>query len=93
MFHALSLIFLFVASAHFTEKEALMSELKVLSYLGSHINIVNLLGACTVGGMVLTNTSVEVASVARERGVYFQVCRIYGLRPIESFSSSLGKGR
>ncbi|KAG8134894.1 hypothetical protein E2320_007972 [Naja naja] len=37
------------SSAHFTEKEALMSELKVLSYLGNHINIVNLLGACTVG--------------------------------------------
>lgn len=28
-----------------------MSELKVLIYLGNHINIVNLLGACTVGGM------------------------------------------
>ncbi|KAG9327892.1 hypothetical protein JZ751_018397, partial [Albula glossodonta] len=27
-----------------------MSELKVLSYLGHHMNIVNLLGACTVGG-------------------------------------------
>lgn len=38
------------ASAHATEKEALMSELKVLSYLGNHMNIVNLLGACTVGG-------------------------------------------
>lgn len=38
------------ASAHSTEKEALMSELKVLIYLGNHINIVNLLGACTVGG-------------------------------------------
>ena len=40
------------ASAHATEKEALMSELKVLSYLGNHMNIVNLLGACTVGGEV-----------------------------------------
>lgn len=39
------------ASAHSTEKEALMSELKVLSYLGNHMNIVNLLGACTVGGV------------------------------------------
>lgn len=38
------------ANAHSTEKEALMSELKVLSYLGNHVNIVNLLGACTVGG-------------------------------------------
>nr|XP_060634516.1 mast/stem cell growth factor receptor Kit [Anolis sagrei ordinatus] len=43
-------------SAHFTEKEALMSELKVLSYLGNHINIVNLLGACTIGGPTLVIT-------------------------------------
>ncbi|KAM3875688.1 mast/stem cell growth factor receptor kita [Diretmus argenteus] len=43
-------------SAHATEKEALMSELKVLSYLGSHMNIVNLLGACTVGGPTLVIT-------------------------------------
>lgn len=42
------------ASAHATEKEALMSELKVLSYLGNHMNIVNLLGACTVGGVPAT---------------------------------------
>ena len=27
-----------------------MSELKILSYLGYHDNIVNLLGACTQGG-------------------------------------------
>lgn len=31
-----------------------MSELKVLSYLGNHMNIVNLLGACTVGGRAMT---------------------------------------
>ncbi|KAL1791344.1 mast/stem cell growth factor receptor Kit isoform X2 [Sigmodon hispidus] len=43
-------------SAHLTEREALMSELKVLSYLGSHMNIVNLLGACTVGGPTLVIT-------------------------------------
>ncbi|KAM6971765.1 KIT proto-oncogene, receptor tyrosine kinase b [Aplochiton taeniatus] len=43
-------------SAHTTEKEALMSELKVLSYLGNHVNIVNLLGACTVGGPTLVIT-------------------------------------
>ncbi|MBN3287131.1 KITA factor, partial [Polyodon spathula] len=40
-------------SAHSTEREALMSELKVLSYLGHHMNIVNLLGACTVGEQTL----------------------------------------
>ncbi|XP_075422590.1 mast/stem cell growth factor receptor Kit [Ascaphus truei] len=44
------------SSAHSTEREALMSELKVLSYLGHHINIVNLLGACTVGGPTLVIT-------------------------------------
>lgn len=32
-----------------------MSELKVLSYLGNHMNIVNLLGACTIGGKVTTS--------------------------------------
>lgn len=42
--------YVLIANAHSTEKEALMSELKVLSYLGNHVNIVNLLGACTVGG-------------------------------------------
>ncbi|XP_020830990.1 mast/stem cell growth factor receptor Kit isoform X1 [Phascolarctos cinereus] len=43
-------------SAHLTEREALMSELKVLSYLGNHMNIVNLLGACTIGGPTLVIT-------------------------------------
>ncbi|KAM9314826.1 KIT proto-oncogene, receptor tyrosine kinase b [Pholidichthys leucotaenia] len=43
-------------NAHSTEKEALMSELKVLSYLGHHLNIVNLLGACTIGGPILVIT-------------------------------------
>ncbi|KAL4631354.1 macrophage colony-stimulating factor 1 receptor isoform X1 [Arapaima gigas] len=43
-------------SAHSDEKEALMSELKILSHLGHHKNIVNLLGACTHGGPVLVIT-------------------------------------
>ncbi|KAB5533244.1 hypothetical protein PHYPO_G00129570 [Pangasianodon hypophthalmus] len=34
------------------EKEALMSELKMLTYIGHHINIVNLLGACTGPGPI-----------------------------------------
>ncbi|XP_028816460.1 receptor-type tyrosine-protein kinase FLT3 [Denticeps clupeoides] len=34
------------------EKEALMSELKMLTYIGRHMNIVNLLGACTESGPV-----------------------------------------
>ncbi|XP_033488782.2 macrophage colony-stimulating factor 1 receptor isoform X1 [Epinephelus lanceolatus] len=44
------------ASAHSDEREALMSELKILSHLGHHKNIVNLLGACTYGGPVLVIT-------------------------------------
>ncbi|KAJ8281598.1 hypothetical protein COCON_G00041170 [Conger conger] len=43
-------------SAHPEEKEALISELKILSHLGQHKNIVNLLGACTHGGPVLVIT-------------------------------------
>ena len=38
------------ANARATEKEALLSELKILSHLGGHLNIVNLLGACTERG-------------------------------------------
>ncbi|OCT86374.1 hypothetical protein XELAEV_180200587mg, partial [Xenopus laevis] len=44
------------SSAHTDEVEALMSELKILSHLGNHKNIVNLLGACTHGGPILVIT-------------------------------------
>ncbi|NWQ89078.1 FLT3 kinase, partial [Burhinus bistriatus] len=33
-----------------SERDALMSELKMMTHIGSHENIVNLLGACTVSG-------------------------------------------
>ncbi|NXU12899.1 FLT3 kinase, partial [Pardalotus punctatus] len=33
-----------------SEKDALMCELKMMTHIGSHENIVNLLGACTVSG-------------------------------------------
>uniref|UniRef100_G1RGX9 Macrophage colony-stimulating factor 1 receptor n=1 Tax=Nomascus leucogenys TaxID=61853 RepID=G1RGX9_NOMLE len=45
-----------LTTAHADEKEALMSELKIMSHLGQHENIVNLLGACTHGGPVLVIT-------------------------------------
>ncbi|XP_036687556.1 receptor-type tyrosine-protein kinase FLT3 isoform X2 [Balaenoptera musculus] len=35
-----------------SEREALMSELKMMTHLGSHENIVNLLGACTLSGPI-----------------------------------------
>ncbi|XP_047205497.1 receptor-type tyrosine-protein kinase FLT3 [Girardinichthys multiradiatus] len=37
---------------HSVEKEALMSELKMLTHIGQHDNIVNLLGACTETGPI-----------------------------------------
>ncbi|CAN8189944.1 unnamed protein product [Coccothraustes coccothraustes] len=44
------------SSADRDEQEALMSELKIMSHLGHHENIVNLLGACTCGGPILVIT-------------------------------------
>lgn len=41
------------ATARRSETQALMSELKIMSHLGPHLNIVNLLGACTKQGNVL----------------------------------------
>ncbi|XP_056620833.1 mast/stem cell growth factor receptor kita isoform X1 [Triplophysa dalaica] len=67
-------------SAHATEKEALMSELKVLSYLGNHINIVNLLGACTIGGPTLVITEYccfgDLLNFLRRRRESFYFCTL-----------------
>ncbi|XP_056295842.1 platelet-derived growth factor receptor beta [Pseudoliparis swirei] len=38
------------STAKRSETQALMSELKIMSHLGPHLNIVNLLGACTKNG-------------------------------------------
>uniref|UniRef100_A0A8C8E0X8 receptor protein-tyrosine kinase n=1 Tax=Oryzias sinensis TaxID=183150 RepID=A0A8C8E0X8_9TELE len=38
------------STARRSETQALMSELKIMSHLGPHLNIVNLLGACTKNG-------------------------------------------
>ncbi|XP_062941796.1 platelet-derived growth factor receptor beta isoform X1 [Cynocephalus volans] len=40
------------STARSSEKQALMSELKIMSHLGPHLNVVNLLGACTKGGPI-----------------------------------------
>ena len=42
-----------------------MSELKVLSYLGNHMNIVNLLGACTVGGKAMANLTLVIGQIIK----------------------------
>lgn len=62
-----------LANAHSTEKEALMSELKVLSYLGNHVNIVNLLGACTVGGERSAASKLSSPSRNRRRCFWFNL--------------------
>ena len=36
------------SETNFTALEALVSELKIMIYLGSHLNVLNLLGACTI---------------------------------------------
>ena len=62
-------MFLILASAHLTEREALMSELKVLSYLGNHMNIVNLLGACTIGGKSVANLPLVIGQIIKRREI------------------------
>lgn len=41
---------IFVEGATHSEHRALMSELKILIHIGHHLNVVNLLGACTKPG-------------------------------------------
>lgn len=47
------------------EKEALMSELKMLIHIGQHTNIVNLLGACTDSGTSATANYTPVQQICR----------------------------
>lgn len=46
-----------------------MSELKVLSYLGNHMNIVNLLGACTIGGKAVANLPLVIGQIIKRREI------------------------
>lgn len=56
-----------------------MSELKVLSYLGNHINIVNLLGACTIGGRILTAFVECIQKRRKDSHSHFRVSKNKGL--------------
>ncbi|NXE20920.1 FLT3 kinase, partial [Ardeotis kori] len=49
-----------------SEKDALMSELKMMTHIGSHENIVNLLGACTVSGNFMTSESNGIVLYSEE---------------------------
>uniref|UniRef100_A0A673LNZ7 receptor protein-tyrosine kinase n=1 Tax=Sinocyclocheilus rhinocerous TaxID=307959 RepID=A0A673LNZ7_9TELE len=70
-------------SARFGEKEALMSELKILNYIGPHENIVNLLGACTQGGPMLMITEYcchgDLLNFLRQRAETF-VNNVFGVQ-------------
>ncbi|NXY36052.1 FLT3 kinase, partial [Pomatorhinus ruficollis] len=52
-----------------SEKDALMSELKMMTHIGSHENIVNLLGACTVSGKM------KLTGIHLKYGVNTTLCR------------------
>ncbi|NWS66022.1 PGFRA factor, partial [Crotophaga sulcirostris] len=60
-------------TARSSEKQALMSELKIMTHLGPHLNIVNLLGACTKSGGhgTLLKSSVQNHDGQREMDVAF----------------------
>ncbi|XP_058614572.1 macrophage colony-stimulating factor 1 receptor [Onychostoma macrolepis] len=70
-------------SARFEEKEALMSELKILNYIGPHENIVNLLGACTQEGPMLMITEYcchgDLLNFLRQRAETF-VNNVFGVQ-------------
>ncbi|NXJ58932.1 FLT3 kinase, partial [Rostratula benghalensis] len=54
-----------------SEKDALMSELKMMTHIGSHENIVNLLGACTVSGNFFScysNDGAETVQFIKRKG-------------------------
>ncbi|XP_073688907.1 macrophage colony-stimulating factor 1 receptor, partial [Garra rufa] len=76
-------------SARFEEKEALMSELKILNYIGPHENIVNLLGACTQEGPMLLITEYcchgDLLNFLRQRAETF-VNNVLGVQsfPVDS---------
>nr|XP_028574104.1 platelet-derived growth factor receptor beta [Podarcis muralis]XP_028574105.1 platelet-derived growth factor receptor beta [Podarcis muralis]XP_028574107.1 platelet-derived growth factor receptor beta [Podarcis muralis] len=84
------------STARSSEKQALMSELKIMSHLGPHLNIVNLLGACTKGGPIYIITEYcrygdLVDYLHRNKHTFLQCCsekakqeaEVYGNAPTE----------
>ncbi|KAG8504484.1 Platelet-derived growth factor receptor beta [Galemys pyrenaicus] len=67
------------STARSSEKQALMSELKIMSHLGPHLNVVNLLGACTKGGPIYIITEYcrygdLVGYLHRNKHTFLQLC-------------------
>lgn len=49
-----------VSAANSGAVQCLLSELKILIHVGRHLNVVNLLGACTRGGTPDTHTHTPI---------------------------------
>ncbi|CAL8271121.1 unnamed protein product, partial [Arctogadus glacialis] len=88
-------------TARSSEKQALMSELKIMTHLGPHINIVNLLGACTKSGPIYIITEyclygdlVNYLHKNRENFISLQPEKsrknldIFGINPVDESSRS-----
>ena len=56
------------------EKEALMSELKMLTHIGRHANIVNLLGACTGSGTTANHRQAQKPASSRNNAGITTTC-------------------
>uniref|UniRef100_A0A8C9EQG2 receptor protein-tyrosine kinase n=1 Tax=Pavo cristatus TaxID=9049 RepID=A0A8C9EQG2_PAVCR len=82
------------STARSSEKQALMSELKIMSHLGPHLNIVNLLGACTKGGPIYIITEYcrygdLVDYLHRNKHTFLQSSFSSSLLPAPSYHLSL----
>ncbi|XP_006893811.1 PREDICTED: platelet-derived growth factor receptor beta [Elephantulus edwardii] len=86
------------STARSSEKQALMSELKIMSHLGPHLNVVNLLGACTKGGPIYIITEYcrygdLVDYLHRNKHTFLQHCsEKHHLPSAELYSNALPVG-
>ncbi|EPQ10324.1 Beta-type platelet-derived growth factor receptor [Myotis brandtii] len=86
------------STARSSEKQALMSELKIMSHLGPHLNVVNLLGACTKGGPIYIITEYcrygdLVDYLHRNKHTFLQHCSDKRRQPgTELYSNALPVG-
>ncbi|NXE64135.1 PGFRB factor, partial [Calcarius ornatus] len=81
------------STARSSEKQALMSELKIMSHLGPHLNIVNLLGACTKGGPIYIITEYcrygdLVDYLHRNKHTFLQACGDKARREAELYGNT-----
>ncbi|XP_066572883.1 platelet-derived growth factor receptor beta [Amia ocellicauda] len=85
------------STARRSETQALMSELKIMSHLGPHLNIVNLLGACTKRGPIYLITEYcrygdLVDYLHRNKHTFLQYYADKTRRDAEMWSSNTSEG-